>query len=152
MRTRSRDATRSRSFRCARQAAFPQARIARIDRDVTSRKGALQAVLDEVRAERVDILVGTQMLTKGHDYPGLTLVGVIGADNALFSADFRAAERLFAQLVQVAGRAGRSTRRGEVLIQTEFPAHPLYAAAVAQDFDAFAAIELLQRRAAGFPP
>ena len=134
------------------QAAFPQARIARIDRDVTSRKGALQAVLDEVRAERVDILVGTQMLTKGHDYPGLTLVGVIGADNALFSADFRAAERLFAQLVQVAGRAGRSTRPGEVLIQTEFPAHPLYAAAVAQDFDAFAAIELLQRRAAGFPP
>jgi primosomal protein N' (replication factor Y) len=134
------------------QAAFPHARIARVDRDVTRRKGALQAVLDEVRAARVDILVGTQMLTKGHDYPGLTLVGVIGADNALFSADFRAPERLFAQLVQVAGRAGRAARRGEVLIQTEFPAHPLYAAAAVQDVDAFATAELVQRRAAGFPP
>jgi primosomal protein N' (replication factor Y) (superfamily II helicase) len=136
----------------ALQEAFPQARIARLDRDVTRRRGALQAVLGEVRAARVDILVGTQMLTKGHDYPALTLVGVIGADGALFSADFRAAERLFSRLVQVAGRAGRRERRGEVIVQTEFPTHPLYAAAAAQDFDAFAAGELAQRAAAGFPP
>jgi primosomal protein N' (replication factor Y) len=134
------------------QAAFPQARIARIDRDVTGRKGALQALLDAVRAERVDILVGTQMLTKGHDYPALTLVGVVGADQALFSADFRAGERLFAQLVQVSGRAGRAARPGEVLIQTDFPQHPLYAAAASQDFEAFADTELAQRRDAGLPP
>ena len=134
------------------QEAFPQARIARVDRDVTARKGALEALLDDVRAERIDILVGTQMLTKGHDYPGLTLVGVVGADQALFSADFRAAERLFAQLVQVSGRAGRASRPGEVLIQTEFPQHPLYVAAAAQDFDAFAESELAQRREAGLPP
>ncbi len=128
------------------------ARIARIDRDSTARKGALVRVFDQVRAGEIDILVGTQMLAKGHDYPALTLVGVLGADNALFSADFRAAERLHAQLVQVSGRAGRADRRGEVLIQTDFPHHPLYAAVARHDYDGFADAALEERRAAGFPP
>jgi len=128
------------------------ARIARVDRDSTTRKGSLGKVLEEIRAGRIDVLVGTQMLAKGHDYPALTLVGVLGADNALFSADFRAAERLHAQLVQVAGRAGRADRPGEVLIQTDFPYHPLYAAVASHDFDRFAAQSLEERRLAGFPP
>ena len=133
-------------------AALPSARIVRIDRDSTSRKGALARALDQVRAGEVDVLVGTQMLAKGHDYPALTLVGVLGADNALFSADFRAAERLHAQLVQVAGRAGRADRPGEVLIQTDFPNHPLYAAVASHDYDRFASEALDERRLAGFPP
>ena len=108
----------------ALQALFPKARIARVDRDSTARKGSLKQVLEQVRDAEVDILVGTQMLAKGHDYPGLTLVGVLDSDSALFSADFRAAERLFSQLVQVAGRAGRAERAGEVLIQTDFPDAP----------------------------
>jgi primosomal protein N' (replication factor Y) len=132
--------------------ALPAARIARIDRDSTARKGALGEVLERVRAGEIDVLVGTQMLAKGHDYPALTLVGVIGADNALFSGDFRAAERLYAQLTQVSGRAGRADRPGEVLIQTDFPHHPLYAAVAAHDFDRFATDALEERRIAGFPP
>jgi len=132
--------------------AFPAARIARIDRDSTARKGSLAGMLDQVRAGDIDILVGTQMLAKGHDYPNLTLVGVVDSDSALFSADFRAAERLFSQLVQVAGRAGRGERPGEVLIQTDFPGHPLYAAVARQDYGAFAQEALDERRAASFPP
>ena len=133
-------------------AALPQARIARVDRDSTAKRGALKAVLARVKAGEVDVLVGTQMLAKGHDYPALTLVGVLDADSALFSADFRAAERLFAQLVQVSGRAGRGSRPGEVLIQTDFPHHPLYAAVALHDFDRFAEASLDERRLAGFPP
>ena len=133
-------------------ALFPEARIARVDRDSTARKGSLAGVLAKVRKGEIDILVGTQMLAKGHDYPNLTLVGVLDSDSALFSADFRAAERLFAQLVQVSGRAGRAERPGEVLIQTDFPGHPLYAAVARQDFGAFAADTLEERRVAGFPP
>jgi len=133
-------------------AALPGGRIARVDRDSTARKGSLREVLEQVRAGEVDVLVGTQMLVKGHDYPKLTLVGVLDSDSALFSADFRAAERLFAQLVQVSGRAGRAERPGEVLIQTDFPAHPLYAAVARHDFDRFAGDALEDRRVAGFPP
>jgi primosomal protein N' (replication factor Y) len=133
-------------------AALPQARIARVDRDSTAKRGALKAVLDRVKAGEVDVLVGTQMLAKGHDYPALTLVGVLDADSALFSADFRASERLFAQLVQVSGRAGRGARPGEVLIQTDFAHHPLYAAVALHDFDRFAEASLDERRLAGFPP
>jgi primosomal protein N' (replication factor Y) len=133
-------------------AALAGARVARVDRDSTARKGALGRVFEDLRAGRIDVLVGTQMLAKGHDYPALTLVGVLGADNALFSADFRAAERLHAQLVQVAGRAGRAGRAGEVLIQTDFPHHPLYAAVASHDFDRFARAALDERRLAGFPP
>jgi primosomal protein N' (replication factor Y) len=133
-------------------AALPGVRMARVDRDSTARKGALGRVFEDLRAGRLDVVVGTQMLAKGHDYPALTLVGVLGADNALFSADFRAAERLHAQLVQVAGRAGRAERPGEVLIQTDFPYHPLYAAVASHDYDRFAAAALEERRLAGFPP
>ncbi|HEY2630468.1 MAG TPA: primosomal protein N', partial [Usitatibacter sp.] len=132
--------------------ALPGARIARVDRDSTAKRGALRGVLDDVRAGKVDVLVGTQMLAKGHDYPNLTLVGVIGADSALFSADFRAAERLFSQLVQVSGRAGRAQQPGEVLIQTDFPDHPLYGAVALQDYERFANSALDERRLAGFPP
>jgi primosomal protein N' (replication factor Y) len=136
----------------ALRAALPEARIARVDRDSTARKGTLKDVLDRFRSGEIDVLVGTQMLAKGHDYPRLTLVGVLDSDSALFSADFRAAERLFAQLVQVAGRAGRSDRPGEVLIQTDFPAHPLYAAVATHDYERFAEQALEERRIAGFPP
>src|SRR5262245_56003430 len=100
----------------------------------------------------VDILVGTQILAKGHDFPHLNLVGVLNADSQLYSADFRAAERLFALLTQVSGRAGRGGVQGEVLIQTEFPQHPLYAALRQQDYRAFADGVLAERREAGFPP
>jgi primosomal protein N' (replication factor Y) (superfamily II helicase) len=133
-------------------AALPGARIARVDRDSTSRKGALADVLEQVRDEKIDILVGTQMLAKGHDYPRLTLVGVIDSDCALYSVDFRASERLFALLTQVAGRAGRAGEPGEVLIQTDFPTHPLYAAVAAHDYAAFADTALEERRIARFPP
>jgi primosomal protein N' (replication factor Y) len=105
-----------------------------------------------VGAGEVDILVGTQMLAKGHDYPRLTLAGVLDSDSSLFSADFRAAERLYALLMQVAGRAGRAGLAGEVLIQTDFPNHPLYAAVAAHDFERFALEALDERRAADFPP
>jgi primosomal protein N' (replication factor Y) len=136
----------------ALRAALPGARIARVDRDTTARKGAFAAVLAQVRDEKIDILVGTQMLAKGHDYPRMTLVGVVDSDAALFSADFRASERLFSLLTQVAGRAGRADEPGEVLIQTDFPTHPLYAAVAAHDYAAFAEDALAQRRLAGFPP
>lgn len=136
----------------ALSAALPGARIARVDRDSTARKGALADVLALVRDERLDILVGTQMLAKGHDYPRLTLVGVVDSDCALYSVDFRASERLFSLLTQVAGRAGRAEEPGEVLIQTDFPAHPLYAAVAAHDYAAFADASLEERRLARFPP
>ena len=108
---------------------FPGARIVRIDRDSTRRKGAFAGVRERVHAGEVDILVGTQMLAKGHDFPRLTLVGVLGADNALYSGDFRATERLAALLFQVSGRAGRADLPGEVIVQTDFPSHPLCARA-----------------------
>jgi primosomal protein N' (replication factor Y) len=133
-------------------AALPGARIVRVDRDSTARKGALADVLDRVRDEEVDILVGTQMLAKGHDYPRLTLVGVVDSDCALYSVDFRAGERLFSLLTQVAGRAGRAGEPGEVLIQTDFPTHPLYAAVAAHDYAAYADAALEERRVARFPP
>lgn len=131
---------------------FPTARILRIDRDSTRRKHALREMLREVHEERVDILVGTQILAKGHDFKRLTLVGALNVDGALYSADFRAAERLFAQLMQVAGRAGRAVEPGTVLIQSQFPDHPLFEALRRQDYEAFAATQLEERKQAGFPP
>ena len=131
---------------------FPDARIARIDRDSTQRKGAFAAMRDRVHAGEVDILVGTQMLAKGHDFPRLTLVGVLGADNALYSADFRATERLAALLFQVSGRAGRADLPGEVIVQTDFPTHPLARALAAHDYESFAEVLLAERRAATLPP
>ena len=131
---------------------FPQARILRVDRDSAKSRKQWEALLEQIHAGEADILVGTQMLAKGHDFPKLTLVGVLGADAALFAADWRAPERLFAQLMQVAGRAGRAELPGEVLIQTQFPEHPLYAALVRHDYPAFANEQLKEREQAGFPP
>jgi primosomal protein N' (replication factor Y) (superfamily II helicase) len=133
-------------------ARFPGARIARVDRDTTRRKDAFAHLRERIEAGDIDLLVGTQMLAKGHDFPRLTRVVVIGADQGLFSPDYRAEERLFALLLQVAGRAGRASLAGEVLVQTGAPEHPLYAALVAQNFDRFAREQLDMRRAAGFPP
>jgi primosomal protein N' (replication factor Y) len=131
---------------------FPQARVLRVDRDAARTRVQWEKLLDTIAAGEADILVGTQMMAKGHDFPRLTLVGVIGADSSLHAADFRASERLFQQLMQVGGRAGRGTLPGEVLIQTEYPMHPLYLHLGKHDFDAFARMALQERRAAGFPP
>jgi primosomal protein N' (replication factor Y) len=134
------------------QARFPGARIVRIDRDSARRRGELVRTLEGIRRGEGDILVGTQLLAKGHDFPNLTLVGVLNADTALISTDYRAAERLFAVLAQVAGRAGRRERPGEVLVQTRYPGHPLFGALARHDFAGFAESQLAERRAAGFPP
>jgi primosomal protein N' (replication factor Y) len=131
---------------------FPEARILRIDGDSTRRKHAWATMRDDIHADRADILVGTQMLAKGHDFPKLTLVAIVNPDTALYSTDFRAAEKLFQQLMQVAGRAGRAELPGEVLVQTRFPAHPVYQALLRQDYAAFAEELLDERRRAGFPP
>lgn len=131
---------------------FPRARLLRIDRDSTRRKDAWQGMREQIQEQAVDILVGTQMLAKGHDFPQVTLVAVLNADGMLYSHDFRAAERLFAQLMQVAGRAGRGSTQGTVLVQTQFPTHPLYLALQTQDFDGFARNLLEEREAAVFPP
>jgi primosomal protein N' (replication factor Y) len=133
-------------------ARFPQARVLRVDRDSTRNKGSFSRMLDDIRAGRADILVGTQILAKGHDFPNLTLVAVLNADSALYSADYRAPERLFAQLMQVAGRAGRADLPGEVLIQTQYPRHPLYQALAQHDYAGFARTLLAEREQAGFPP
>jgi primosomal protein N' (replication factor Y) len=131
---------------------FPGARILRVDRDSTRRKHAWQQMRRQIHAQEIDILVGTQILAKGHDFPQLNLVGVINADSSLYSTDFRASERLFALLTQVAGRAGRGTTRGRVLIQTEFPQHPLYQALRRHDYPAYARELMTERKQAGFPP
>jgi primosomal protein N' (replication factor Y) len=120
-------------------------------------KGSAQAAFDSVHRGEVDILIGTQMVAKGHDFRNLTLVGVLNPDTALFSHDYRASERLFAQLMQVAGRAGRAGQKeggnaSEVLIQTRYPTHPLYAAVMAHDYDRFARDLLEERKQAGVPP
>jgi len=133
-------------------AQFPDARIVRIDRDTVRRRETLTRTLEEVRRGATDILVGTQLLAKGHDFPALTLVGVLNADTALLSTDYRAAERLFATLAQVAGRAGRRERPGEVMVQTRYPRHALFAALARHDYAGFAAAQLAERRDAGFPP
>lgn len=131
---------------------FPRARILRVDRDSTRRKNAWSDMRKNISERKVDILVGTQILAKGHDFPHLALVGVINADGLLYSSDFRAAERLYALLTQVAGRAGRGAVEGRVLIQTKFPDHPLYAALREQDFETFAQVQLAERKQSGFPP
>jgi primosomal protein N' (replication factor Y) len=139
------------------QAMFPEARILRIDADSTRLKGAAQNAFDSVHRGDVDILIGTQMVAKGHDFKRLTLVGVMNPDTALFSHDYRASERLFAQLMQVAGRAGRAGQKeggspSEVLIQSRYPHHPLYAAVAAHDYDGFATQLLQERQQAALPP
>ncbi|HEY8242208.1 MAG TPA: primosomal protein N' [Casimicrobiaceae bacterium] len=133
-------------------AALPGARIARVDRDTTRARGAFDAMRSRVAGDDLDVLVGTQMLAKGHDFPRLTLVGVVGADHALYSADFRATERLASLLFQVAGRAGRAALPGEVIVQTSFAGHAVYRALASDDYGAFARDLLEERRIAALPP
>ena len=135
--------------------ALPGARIARIDADSTHTKGSLQAQLGAVHAGDVDVLVGTQMITKGHDFRHITLVAAVNPDTSLFSSDFRAPERLFALLMQAAGRAGRAAdqaARSEMWVQTWHPQHALYTALRRHDFSAFARSQLKEREMAGLPP
>lgn len=130
----------------------PQARSARLDRDSVSRRGTLERVLKAWRAHEIDVLIGTQMVAKGHDVPGVTLVGVLRADSSLHFPDFRAAERTFQVLTQVAGRAGRGDDAGRVLLQTYLPDHYSVRCAARQDFARFAAYELRYRKGLGYPP
>ncbi len=135
--------------------ALPGARVARIDADSTRLKGTLEVQLDAVHAGQVDVLVGTQMVAKGHDFRRVTLVAAVNPDSGLFASDFRAPERLFALLLQAAGRAGRDAEQAgasEMWLQTWHPRHPLYAALRAHDFAAFATAQLREREAAGLPP
>ena len=131
---------------------FPDARIGRVDRDSVRRKGALTQVLSKFAARELDVLVGTQMIAKGHDFPGVTLVGVISADVGLGLADFRASERTFQLLTQVAGRAGRGERTGEAIVQTLYPEHYSIQLACRQDYGAFFEREVAYRRAMRYPP
>ena len=131
---------------------LPGARVARMDRDTTRRKGSQEAILRAWGAGTFDVLVGTQMIAKGHDVAGVTLVGVVHADASLNFPDFRAAERTFQLLAQVAGRAGRGERPGRVFVQTLQPEHYSLQAAAAHDFACFAAAELAARREVGYPP
>jgi len=136
-------------------ALLPGARVARIDADTTRTKGSLDAQLAAVHDGEVDVLVGTQMVAKGHDFRRITLVAAVNPDGALFASDFRAAERLFALLLQAAGRAGRDAQaasRSQMWLQTWHPQHPLYAALKRHDYEAFAAGQLEERRSAGLPP
>lgn len=132
--------------------AFPKARVERMDADTTSGKGGHAKILGRFAAGEIDILIGTQMLAKGHDYPGVTLVGVINADTGLAIPDFRASEQTFQLLTQVAGRAGRGDRPGEVFLQTFRPRHYAIQAAAQHDYTAFHALEIEHRREAGYPP
>jgi primosomal protein N' (replication factor Y) len=131
---------------------FPRARVARVDRDTIRRRGAIAALLERFAAREIDVLVGTQMIAKGHDFPRVTLVGVISADVGLGLADFRAAERTFQLLTQVAGRAGRGDIRGEAIVQTLYPDHYSIRHACRQDYAAFFADEIAFRRAMRYPP
>ncbi len=136
----------------ALQDYFPDVGLARIDRDTTRRKGSLDQLLDEVHSGQARILIGTQMLAKGHDFPDVTLVGVLNADGGLFSADFRAPERMAQLITQVAGRAGRASKPGEVYIQTHQPQHPLLNQLIRAGYRAFADAALEERREAAYPP
>jgi primosomal protein N' (replication factor Y) len=131
---------------------FPAERLVRLDRDTARRTGELEQVMQAVLSGAARILVGTQMVTKGHHFPDITLVAVLNADQGLFSTDFRAAERLAQTIIQVAGRAGRDARAGEVLIQTEYPDHPLLQSLLAGGYEGFAASGLAERAAAHWPP
>ena len=131
---------------------FPLAPLARLDRDTAGGRGAVQTVLERVHSGEARILVGTQMLTKGHHFPEVSLVVILNADQGLFAGDFRATERLAQTITQVAGRAGRGAKPGEVLIQTEFPEHPLLNRLLTEGYEGFAVSALEERREAGWPP
>src|SRR6185436_17979941 len=134
------------------RSAYPAVAVDRLDRDVAQRAGAQRRILESWRDGTIDVLVGTQMVSKGHDVPGVTLVAVVLADQSLNVPDFRAAERTFQLLVQVAGRAGRGDRPGRVVVQTLRPTHASLAAAAHHDYAGFMAGELERRRALGYPP
>ncbi|MGV6825796.1 MAG: primosomal protein N', partial [bacterium] len=134
------------------QQQFPGFSLVRIDRDSTRRKGSLEQKLHDAKEGRASILLGTQMLAKGHDFPGVTLVAIVDVDAGLFGADFRAAERMAQLIVQVAGRAGRGELPGQVLIQSRHPDHPLLQTLVNQGYDAFARQALTERQEANLPP
>ncbi|MDD3354175.1 primosomal protein N' [Zoogloea sp.] len=131
---------------------FPDARVLRVDRDAARTRRQWDALLDQISRGEADILVGTQMMAKGHDFPRLTFVGVLNADSSLFAADYRAPERLFQQLMQVGGRAGRGELPGAVMVQTQYPDHPLYKCLESHDFNRYASIQLEERKQAHFPP
>lgn len=131
---------------------FPGHGIIRVDRDSTRKRGAMDALLESVHSGAAQILLGTQMLAKGHDFPKVTLVGVLSADQGLFSVDYRASERMSQLIVQVAGRAGRAEHPGKVLVQTWHPDHPLLLTLVRSGYEAFAEQALLERKEAGLPP
>lgn len=131
---------------------FPDAPLARLDRDTVGARGAMHSLLERVHRGDARILVGTQMLTKGHHFPDVSLVVILDADQGLFASDFRATERLAQTITQVAGRAGRAARPGEVLVQTSFPEHPLLRRLLEEGYGGFAATALLERRAARWPP
>ena len=134
------------------QKRFPQYGITRIDRDSTTRKGTLESHLKDIRQGKSQILIGTQMLAKGHHFPDVTLVALINVDNALFSVDFRAEERLAQLYIQVSGRAGRAEKQGEVILQTHYPEHPLLQSLLNEGYAAFAEHALQLRKAMGLPP
>lgn len=134
------------------RAFLPKAAVVRVDRDSTTHKNDWADLYRRIADNEIDILVGTQMLAKGHDFARLNLVIVLNADGSLYSADFRAPERLFAELMQVSGRAGRADKPGKVLIQTQLPEHPVFAAAKAQDYAVFAENELNERQMFSMPP
>jgi len=134
------------------KARFPQYNIARIDRDSTARKGKLEGYLDDIQQGKSQILIGTQMLAKGHHFPNVTLVALVNVDNALFSLDFRAEERLAQLYVQVAGRSGRAEKQGEVVLQTHYPDHPLLTTLLEKGYQAFAEETLKLRHNMGLPP
>ncbi|MCP4934083.1 MAG: primosomal protein N', partial [bacterium] len=134
------------------QRPFPLARIIRVDRDSTRIKGSLDLILRRVLSGETDILIGTQMLAKGHHFPNVTLVAILDADGGLFSADFRASEHMAQLVVQVAGRAGRGKRPGEVFIQTHHPEHPLLQALADHGYPRFARTCLRERQEAWLPP
>lgn len=131
---------------------FPAARVLRMDADAVRGRDGGQSILERFRAKEADILVGTQMIVKGHDFPNVTLVGIMAADTELYLSHYTSAERCFQLLTQAAGRAGRGKKRGEVVIQTYRPEHYAIQTAAAQDYERFAAAELAYRRAAGYPP
>jgi primosomal protein N' (replication factor Y) len=131
---------------------FPAARVARLDRDAASRRGAAEEILQGLRAGRIDVLVGTQMVAKGHDFPGVRVVGVVNADLGLHLPDFRAAERTFQLLTQVAGRAGRAETPGRVVVQTFSPDHYAIRPVATHDYERFYTEEMQHRRALGYPP
>ena len=134
------------------RAFLPKAAVVRVDRDSTAHKNDWADLYRRIAGNEIDILVGTQMLAKGHDFARLNLVIVLNADGSLYSADFRAPERLFAELMQVSGRAGRADKPGKVLIQTQLPEHPVFAAVKAQDYAVFAENELNERQMFAMPP